>query len=136
MKICNKCKIEKPVSEYSKNRAICTSCRVAYNKVWRAKNPKKFADAKKRYYESSKGKATAIRNHKTYVLKNREKYLAHKAIWKAKNRKKNPLVVPLNCENCKIFSTKLQAHHFAGYEGENRYKVVFLCKSCHLQQHS
>jgi len=143
MKVCSKCKVEKPYTSFPKSKqdssgyqSWCTACKVAQNKEYMKKNPEKIALWKKKYYETNKGKATMIRNKKTYQQKNREKYLAHKAVWSAKQRKNNPLVAPENCENCGIKKNLLHAHHYAGYDKENWYKVIFLCRSCHNKQHS
>ena len=62
MKICNKCNIEKEISEFSfrkdtqKHRSECIQCRSIKHKEWRNNNPNKVKQNKKKYNEQNKEK--------------------------------------------------------------------------------
>ena len=77
MRVCNKCKVEKPLSEYGKDKNgldgytyLCKECRRAANKAWRAANKDKVKeinlrskDRRKNYYNSGKGVESSRRAH-------------------------------------------------------------------------
>lgn len=44
------------------------------------------------------------------------------------------LIVPDGCEECDGKS-KLQGHHFAGYDEEHAADVIWLCQFCHTLAH-
>ncbi len=59
MKICYKCKEEKPISEFHKNKKTkdglryeCKSCNIANNKKWINNNKKRRSNYNKYYYEN------------------------------------------------------------------------------------
>lgn len=77
MRVCNKCKVEKDLSEYGKDKNgldgytyLCKECRRAANKAWRAVNKDKVKqmnaknqDKRKLYYLTSKGVESSRRVH-------------------------------------------------------------------------
>lgn len=144
MKTCSKCGAEKPYSEYSKDSSksdgyypSCKPCKLKKDYKWAKSNPKKVAAIMKRYNQTPKGRAKAIRATKNYRQRHHDRYLAHSAVYQARKRRKNdPIIMPDNCEECNARIHPLHAHHFAGYEGKNRYKVIFLCRPCHNLAHT
>lgn len=60
MKICSKCKVEKPLSEFAtaktQNINRCKTCCYAKQKQWRINNPDKQRKLKRKYYEKNRKK--------------------------------------------------------------------------------
>ena len=61
IKICSKCKIEKSVTLFSKDKSRkdglklhCKDCRKIESKIYREKNPEKRKETIKKYYENNK----------------------------------------------------------------------------------
>ena len=76
-KICSKCKEEKEVCEFEKNRNVCKICRKIYIKEWSSKNP----DIRKIYDKSYRNKNfdKEIQRRKKYFSENKERiYKKHK----------------------------------------------------------
>lgn len=68
MKICSKCKIEKPKTEFSKHskakeilRPSCKACQCAYSRAYREENPEKVAEYSRAYRAANPGKASEWR---------------------------------------------------------------------------
>ena len=143
MKQCSKCKQVKPYSDYNSDKtkpdgyySSCKSCKRLKDIAWEKKNPDKVKTRLKRYLVTEKGKQSTRRNaalaRKRYPLKK----LARDAVYQAVNkRKKNPIMPPEYCSDCKR-KAKVFAHHHNGYEKEHWLDVVWLCQSCHSKQHS
>lgn len=50
MKVCARCKEEKPVEDYRSSKSYCTPCFKAYRKEWRAINQDKVRESNAKYY--------------------------------------------------------------------------------------
>lgn len=94
-KKCYKCKIEKPISEYYKNKSqkdgytgACKNCTKLDQRVYRQNNKKKIAKRNKNYRENNK--ETIAKQNKRYREdpKNQDKIKAYKEKYKKKNKKK------------------------------------------------
>lgn len=88
-KICSKCKIEKPLSEFSRNKnkkggvgSWCAFCAKQYNSNYYKTNKHKFVEYNKNYYQNNKEEL--LEYHKQY-RKNNKKQIQN---WKLKNKKK------------------------------------------------
>jgi hypothetical protein len=73
-KICNKCKKEKSLSEYHKNKNIlgghkhsCKNCRLEIEKVYRLNNAESIARSNKKYREKTK-KERSIKSKKRFHI--------------------------------------------------------------------
>jgi hypothetical protein len=79
MKTCTKCKIEKELTEFSKDKkgkdelyCKCKSCVKEYNKVYRENNKEKIKLIDKEYYKNNSEKLK--NNRKEYYINNKEKH--------------------------------------------------------------
>lgn len=79
MKKCSKCKETKPFEEMTKTRALCKSCKKAYQKEYTFKNKEKINAYIKLYREKNKG------NLKKYKTKTSNKV---RQVWKERNKEK------------------------------------------------
>jgi len=82
MKTCYKCKVEKDITEFSKNQGKCKLC----EKLYRELNKEKRKLVKKEYYERNKY-AIAERRKKHYES-NKEEYSIRKKEYSKNNKKK------------------------------------------------
>lgn len=63
-KICTKCKVRKPLSEFHKGegrfgkRSYCRTCSTKYNNQWRKKNPEKHKAQSLKHHHSIRGQNT------------------------------------------------------------------------------
>lgn len=165
MKICTRCCVEKPFSEFYKRptrpsgyRSHCKKCCVEKSVAWREKNNvyvnkyqqdyrKKNGEAvrekARKYYAENKYRKAKLRDNE----KQREYYRKQAKLAKKRHPEKNrareavaaavrsgSLFRPASCsccgENCKP-----EAHHNNGYEKDNWLDVVWLCTSCHGEEH-
>ena len=98
-KICSKCNLEKPVSEFSKNRCQkdgyhnqCKACRKIGNEIYFQKNKEKILKRNKDYtsqhQEESKiyQKAYHEKHREKRLARNKKRYANNKAHRQAKNR--------------------------------------------------
>lgn len=129
-KICNRCKIEKDVSEFYGNPANldgldykCKKCAGIYSKKYYLENK----DDKKKYRENNREKRRVY--SKKYRENNREKTFAHHKV--AEAVKRGELVRPTSCSKCNK-DGKIHGHH-------NNYneplEVIWLCQNCHQELH-
>jgi hypothetical protein len=89
-KICKKCGIEKPISEYSKNihmksgfRNTCKSCSSIVRKIWKQNNPEKVKESRKIW---SQNKLKKIReSRELWEQNNPDKVRGGKKKWKEDN---------------------------------------------------
>lgn len=90
MKPCNKCQIEKPLTEFYKNTQLrdghandCKDCVKERSRLWVAANKERHAASCKAYAEANPEKRSA--NAKAWAEKNRERSQEIKAAWKKRN---------------------------------------------------
>jgi transketolase len=102
MKVCAKCKQEKSLECFSKNRAAkdgkvcyCRECRKDIQKKWREKNKEYFKEYSKKYREENKEKIKEKRKeykeylkeyHKKYYEENKDFYKEHNKKYYEKNK--------------------------------------------------
>jgi len=87
MKECTKCKVDKPLNEFSKEksgkdglRSNCKSCEKEYNKKYRQANRDKVLESKKKWRQENKEKA------KEYRQANKEKTKEYHKEWYQANK--------------------------------------------------
>lgn len=94
----------------------------------------------RRYYDANRDKWQSLpreskERHRERVAehrkRNRDMYLAHKAVATAISRGK------LDRKPCALCGsgTRVHAHHHNGYSPEHRLDVVWLCFVCHAKEH-
>lgn len=125
-KVCARCEISKPISEYrlrpgkqqGQPMAYCRPCE------------KERSHAKKRAPTSSKTKSPIIRNIQKFdgdpIKKRRARARLRNAI-SAGHIQKKP------CQECG--EIKVDAHHYLGYDGEHWKDVIWLCRFHHFKLH-
>jgi len=89
MKTCNKCKIEKPLSDFSKKKqgkygvsSICKLCSNQHNRAYREANKEKEKARQKAYREANKDK------EKAYREANKDKIKAYQKAYRESNKDK------------------------------------------------
>ena len=143
-------------SQVRLRHSYCRPCLVQYRKERYAK-----ANYDKKYCKENKQRIDAYqdkyyqKNKESIKIKNREYYHKHSAEMKDRNKEwyeNNPgasaayyqlrkaekagiLIRPSKCQCCDRSMTRLEAHHEAGYTGDNALKVVYLCKRVHRAIH-
>lgn len=165
MKVCSKCQKRKRASCYGKRSsskdglfAMCKDCRSkdakkyydnnidkesARKKKYRLDNPKKVREDYKRYYENniekeSKRKAKFYKENKQLVKDRIYKYRSdhpdrHYARGVLTNMLRyGKIKKPVRCSLCK--SVRFVEGHHPDYSKPK--EVVWLCKSCHRQEHT
>lgn len=77
VKRCGRCKEDRPVSAFFKNRSqidglngYCIPCAYAYKKEWALKNPAAHSATKKRWYEKGRERILIYQRKKTYDVSN------------------------------------------------------------------
>jgi len=92
-KICIKCKDEKSINDFNKDKLrkdglcpYCKKCQSEKNKKWRKDNPQKTKDYSKKSREKNR-ETIRIRNRK-YEKSNREKIRTRSKKWRTKNSEK------------------------------------------------
>ena len=114
--------------EYERSRANLPhriALRLAYQKT--ARGQAAMRRGKKRYAESTHGKAVKACNTKQYRKNNPAKYRAHQ---KVMNALRNGTLVKQPCEQCE--AKRVHAHHD---DYSKPLKVRWLCPKCHKVYH-
>ncbi len=91
----------------------------------------------KKYQQSAKGIVTRNKAIKKYNLNNKNKLRARDAV--RNEMRRGRLIKPNICSICKQNpgpmedgKSRLQAHHYFGYDKENWLKFEWLCIDCHI----
>lgn len=89
-KICSKCGLEKPSSEFRDKRNQCKPCELEINRQYKAKNKNKLKEYSIKYYNENLGKIKKrLKENKqvrdNYEKNNKEKINTYKQNWKTKN---------------------------------------------------
>ena len=122
-KICKKCNIIKPLSEFSKNRSECKSCIREYNKEYQKKNKEAILQQRKLYRETHKEELS--RMYHEYYLNNTDK---RKAYVKEYNKKNKEKVLAKHKEYREIHKEQIKDYYeshkeyFKEYKKSPRYK--------------
>lgn len=135
MKRCHKCGMEKPVTEFNRNRASrdglqarCKPCHVAANREWARRNPEVRREACRRQY---KRELIEYGGRRPSKQSDRIKHNAHVKVEAAVRR--GDLVRPLACQICGISDRAIHAHH-PNYA--KPLDVQWLCAPCHGLLHA
>ncbi|MEZ4614956.1 MAG: hypothetical protein R2867_05490 [Caldilineaceae bacterium] len=154
-KVCTKCELEQPVSEFDKHPANrdglhsnCKTCRgnqrrAAYGREksetpieelragWRQDAGKRRAARRKESRACyDRNREQRLEDSAKYRDGNPEKKLAHAAVERAIKRGILPPQSANKCANTICEATAQEYHHWS-YEPENRLNVIPLCASCH-----
>lgn len=158
-KVCSKCRLSKPLSEYSQRKSgtrigeyysRCRPCAVIAVMTSRAKDPnyhERQKELQRKFRERHQDRLTvksSERHAKNPEVHNaaarrarqrnplREK--AHGAVRSAIKRGDLPPATAMVCERCKE-AQAAQWHHHMGYAVEYHLHVTALCKACHGKEH-
>ena len=161
-KICGKCGVLKPVTEFHKNKSTtdglhhqCKTCRTEYyaehreeiiarKRAYRFEHREEIRARNKAY--RSKHREELRASHKDYDAEHREEKRAYDKAYKKDHPERikardalnnaiasGKLTRPDHCEICGT-PCKPHAHHWR-YEPEHRLSVVWLCPLCHRGIH-
>ena len=135
-RICCRCKQDKPISEYYKDRRKkdghrfeCKKCSKEYDstEIRRIKNK----ESSRKWRQTEEGKAASIRGNKIHKKRYPEHARARQMIRNNINRGKIPHASELRCIKCD--NQAQEYHHHLGYSPEQSLNVVALCRMCHKQ---
>lgn len=118
-KKCTKCKQEKSIDEFGisikgieHSSYFCKTCNAKIQREYYRKHPDRRIQSTRKWEKNNKLKKSA-----------------HWAIDYAVQTKK--IIKPTTCQVCHHNSSIIEAHHYMGYEKENRLNVLWVCRGCH-----
>lgn len=120
--------------KFTANMNFQKFCSVICYRRARMKKPIEKMKAKirhKAYKQTEKGKASSIKSTLIQREKNYEKYLARANV--RNHISAGKIIKPTICSMCNEVN-KLDAHHHKGYSKEHRLDVIWLCRTCHVQE--
>jgi hypothetical protein len=136
-KKCWKCKLEKTVSEFSKNRykrdgyaSQCKPCSSFYSSKF--SKTQKFKINTKRYKQSPKGKKSAAKYMLNLYKRHPEKVRARNSVQYAIRTGKLKHPTEYQCSYC---ISGAQQYHHRSYDKKDWLKVTPVCKLCHKSIH-
>jgi len=150
-KTCSKCKIEKPLSEFYRDKratdghwSCCKICNAEYARQYQQTptGQKVLRMAYARYRKTQKGHQTQNRYKKTPKAKMRDgRYKSlHPERIKAKMAVANAIrrgkMAPAHKELCRCGKQAEAHHHYLGYTPEHYLDVIPLCRQCHDKVHN
>lgn len=151
MKICSKCNVDKPLSEFyhcpSHNGTATAACKectrsaVSANRAkridkYRAYDAKRYKNdprvaARHRKYEKTKaGKASMWKSRKKWLSKNQIKRGAHVIVGNAV--RDGRLGKPTECSLCGVQDVRIEGHH---EDYSKPLEVIWCCRKCHVGIH-
>lgn len=153
MKRCSSCLVEKPESEFSKNKSrhdglahYCKECAATAYQKWRDNNRDTWRENKRRAYHSNierereRAKLKRVanpqpqrRHNREYPRMNPERIPAVNAVNRAVARGEMPPVSSLECQSC---GNPAEEYHHHSYEQQHWLDVTPLCRSCHRLLHT
>lgn len=139
-KLCSKCGLYKPVSEFPKLKrnkdgldSLCKKCRNLVNKNYREKNKEKVKKARKKYYEKNR---QHILDQKTaYFLTHKEEKAKYDKIYRQKNKNKLKIQKNIWAKNSlkhKI-ANNLRRRINHALKGENKSKNTLNLLGCSIE---
>lgn len=84
MKICNKCKVEKLLTDFYKNKNICKACRKIYDKDYYQKNKSEIDEYQKNYRQDNKEDIADLK--KDFYQVNKEEILEKQKEYREDNK--------------------------------------------------
>ncbi|MBW1931449.1 MAG: hypothetical protein JRI56_00180 [Deltaproteobacteria bacterium] len=91
MKVCSKCKIEKPLDAFYRKdsskdgrQGICKVCQEEYKRKWRQKNKEKIAEYHQKYYQEHK--TDIVKYHRKYRQEHRAERAEYQRKWRQEHR--------------------------------------------------
>lgn len=153
MKKCRKCDKAKPPEDFHKSphykdgrRPYCKECVRAENREWKAKNPERSAQHRRKWYEANKDKANAASdqwrrdNPEAFLARLRRSEARHPENVKARKALNNAvrdgkIHKPKHCEDCGELTASryLHGHH---HDYEKPLDVEWICNVCHGSRHT
>jgi len=131
IKICSKCKIEKSVTLFSKDKSRkdglklhCKDCRKIESKIYREKNPEKRKETIKKYYENNK--ELISQKQKKFKSENYEKWKKIKLDSFHKNKIKNADKIK---QRNKLRQDKKTIYQRNKIKTDILYKISTICRS-------
>jgi len=137
MKICNNCKLFKPLSEFYKSKrekdglqSWCKECTITRVKEFNKTEDGKISQSKacKKYYLTEKGKIARNKSNNKYKISNPEKRKVHSIIEHALRDGK---LIKKPCEVC-YTTVKVEAHHD---DYSKPLDIKWLCRKDHKLVH-
>ena len=154
MKVCSKCKEEKSLDGFYKDKSTkdgynykCKDCRrkadqdrresdpvwhirrKLQNSLYHENNREKIAARKKEWFSSDVGKLSMAKSGKRWRKKNSHKKRAQDLVYLAVKR--GEIIPKEKCEACKSMK-KIEAHH---PDYKEPLQVLWLCNRCHIRLH-
>ncbi len=149
MKICSKCGVEKQESDFRKSKhtpdRLYPSCKACCGESWKellvknpictncGKNPhgksSQWCDQCRNVYHKQRRVKMAGSWYRSLSEEQKKKRRARGAVLQ---RILRGSVIPKPCAWCG--SPKAEADHYLGYDGENAFKVIWLCKTHHTER--
>lgn len=118
-KQCTRCKQEKDISSFNKDKWNKSGTQTQCRKCKNIAQKNDYLKKKEIYLERQRVR--------------RKAYPEKKAAYEAVNKaiRQGVLIRPRKCSRCSRSDQRIEGHHHEGYSKENRINVVFLCTSCH-----
>jgi hypothetical protein len=128
MKKCNKCLVEKEISEFPKTGNRCKSCQKEYRLRYKEENKEKIKKASKKYYNDNKEKI--LEYSKKHHSENKEHYKEYRLKNKEKIKENHDRYVEKNSNELKEYNKKWRKEnkeHLDNYKSiyyvENKEKI-------------
>lgn len=148
-KRCSKCGVDKPLSEYHRDRQkadghtpVCKACRRVCNRAYYQKNRPRRVEHKRQYYRHNRQASLATtrdyyRSHRAAEAERRRRWRlrhpdAHAAGARVRRAIRQGQLHPEPCEACGA-TKRIDAHH---EDYSKPLDVQWLCRSCHKRLHA
>lgn len=126
-KTCRRCGVERPLTEFNRNRRerdgmqrTCRKCQLEVNRDWRERNPEKARAASRRYQA----------RHPAPRASSRDVRRVHSAL--ARAVRAGTVLKPSACSVCSS-NGRIEAHH---EDYGKPLEVRWLCPRCHQRVHA
>lgn len=131
-KICSKCKIEKEISEFGKDKTrkgglsyLCKDCLIIKSKNYRSKNREKVLQSYSLYRKINKEKMKLSRLE--YIKRNKQKITDYRRYYSDKKRKESNLVRIME-------NVRRRTNHFFNYKNIRKKGSIFTILGCSLEE--
>ena len=126
---------EKHGAEYAKSgdRMRCLECHRESRREYDLRHPQRY----KKWHQSTRGKNWRIAYYHSEKAQLARETSHHKRLARDKvflAVKKGDIIRPNVCCQC-LRSSRVEAHHYLGYDTKHRLDIVWLCVSCHHSVH-